>query len=113
METQHPEAMAQITRLEQKAPYKVQEETAMLEKPHFGRALRNQERLIEGQAIHMEATLTPVNDPTMKVEWFFNGQPIPSGKYNISCTSWNNLIHVLSPSIEGEIKPCFTADRLQ
>ncbi|KAK3888336.1 hypothetical protein Pcinc_007597 [Petrolisthes cinctipes] len=79
VDTQHPEAMAQISRLEQKAPHKLPEDTVMIEKPHFGRALRNQERLIEGQAIHMEATLTPVNDPTMKVEWFFNGQPVPSG----------------------------------
>lgn len=80
METQHPEAMAQISRLEQKAPSKRPEDVPVIEKPNFGRSLRNQERLIEGQAVHMEATLTPVNDPTMKVEWFFNGQPIPSGK---------------------------------
>lgn len=80
VETQHPEAMAQISRLEQKAPSKRPEDVPVIEKPNFGRALRNQERLIEGQAVHMEATLTPVNDPSMKVEWFFNGQPIPSGK---------------------------------
>ncbi|KAK8746935.1 hypothetical protein OTU49_016904 [Cherax quadricarinatus] len=79
IETQHPEAMAQITRLEQKAPSKRPEDAQVIEKPHFGRSLRNQEHLMEGQAVHMEATLTPVNDPTMKVEWFFNGQPIPSG----------------------------------
>lgn len=79
IDTQHPEAMAKITRLEQKAPSKLPEDTMIVEKPNFGRALRNQDRLMEGQAIHMEATLTPVNDPTMKVEWFFNGQPIPSG----------------------------------
>ena len=81
METQHPEAMAQISRLEQKAPSTRPEDVPMIEKPNFGRALNNQERLIEGQSVHMEATLTPVNDPTMKVEWFFNGQPIPSGKH--------------------------------
>ena len=72
--------MAKITRLEQKAPTKAQEDAVVIDKPHFGRALRNQDHLVEGQAIHMEATLTPVNDPTMKVEWYFNGQPIPSGK---------------------------------
>lgn len=83
IETQHPEAMAQITRLEQKAPSKRPEDAVVIEKPHFGRSLRNQEHLIEGQAVHMEATLTPVNDPTMKVEWFFNGQPIPSGNIQI------------------------------
>ena len=43
----------------------------------------NQEHITEGQAVHMEATLTPVNDPTMKVEWFYNGSPIPSGGFSI------------------------------
>lgn len=72
--------MAKITRLEQKAPHRLPEDSLVIEKPNFGRPLRNQDHLIEGQSIHMEATLTPVNDPTMKVEWFFNGQPIPQGK---------------------------------
>lgn len=71
--------MAKIQRLEQKEGRKAAEETVVIEKPNFGRALRNQDKLIEGQAVHMEATLTPVNDPTMKVEWFFNGVPIPTG----------------------------------
>ncbi|XP_042888253.1 titin-like isoform X7 [Penaeus japonicus] len=79
VDTQHPEAMAKITRLEQKAPHRLPEDAVVIEKPNFGRPLRNQDHLIEGQSIHMEATLTPVNDPTMKVEWFFNGQPIPQG----------------------------------
>lgn len=71
--------MAKIQRLEQKVSGKAAEEQVVIEKPNFGRALRNQDKLVEGQAVHMEATLTPVNDPTMKVEWFFNGKPIPSG----------------------------------
>ncbi|RXG68646.1 Titin, partial [Armadillidium vulgare] len=79
IDSQHPEAMAKIQRLEQKEGRKAAEETVVIEKPNFGRALRNQDKLIEGQAVHMEATLTPVNDPTMKVEWFFNGVPIPTG----------------------------------
>ncbi|CAL4067925.1 unnamed protein product, partial [Meganyctiphanes norvegica] len=79
VDTQHPEAMSKIARLEQKAPLMSPDDVQMIEKPNFGRPLRNQENLIEGQAMHMEATLTPVNDATMKVEWFFNGKPIPSG----------------------------------
>ena len=76
----HPDALPKLARLEQKSGYKVAEDQAVIEKPNFGRSLRNQDKLIEGQAVHMEATLTPVNDPTMKVEWFFNGNPIPQGK---------------------------------
>lgn len=33
----------------------------------------------EGKSAHLEATLTPVNDPTMVVEWFRDGRPIPQG----------------------------------
>lgn len=34
-----------------------------------------------GSNCHFEAQLTPVNDPTMKVEWFLNGQPLTTGVY--------------------------------
>jgi len=37
------------------------------------------DNLTEGQSAHLEATLTPVNDPTMRVEWYCNGRPIPQG----------------------------------
>ena len=50
------------------------------EKPNFGRPLYNLDNLVEGQSAHLEATLTPVNDPSMKVEWFHNGVPIKQGK---------------------------------
>ena len=71
--------MAKIARLEQKDRSVTDENAVVIDKPNFGRPLRNLIQT-EGQAIHLEATLTPVNDPTMKVEWFFNGIPIPSGK---------------------------------
>lgn len=49
------------------------------EKPNFVRPLRNV-TAAEAQPVHLEATLTPVNDATMKVEWFRNdGKPIPQG----------------------------------
>jgi titin len=48
------------------------------EAPIFGHALRNK-NLDESQPAHFETTLTPVNDPTMRVEWLCNGKPIPQG----------------------------------
>jgi hypothetical protein len=33
----------------------------------------------EGQKVHFEARIIPVSDPTLKVEWFLNGQPIKQG----------------------------------
>ena len=34
----------------------------------------------EGQKVHFEARIIPVSDPTLKVEWFLNGQPIKQGE---------------------------------
>ena len=39
----------------------------------------------EGQSTHMEAKLTPIEDPNLKVEWFKDGKPLPTGhrfRYN-------------------------------
>ena len=33
----------------------------------------------EGQKAHFEARIIPVSDPTLRVEWFLNGQPIKQG----------------------------------
>ena len=35
----------------------------------------------EGQKAHFEARIIPVSDPTLKVEWFLNGQPIKQGNF--------------------------------
>ena len=33
----------------------------------------------EGQSCHLEARLTPIEDPNLKVEWFKDGKPLPTG----------------------------------
>jgi hypothetical protein len=35
--------------------------------------------LLEGDIAHFEATLTPIGDQTMTVEWFYNGQSLKLG----------------------------------
>lgn len=80
-ETQHQESLSKIAVLEDESRYKREEfiEPVTNEKPQFQRPLRNLDYLQEGQSAHMECTVTPTHDPTMKVEWFFNGRPIPTG----------------------------------
>uniref|UniRef100_A0A0K8UMS0 Regulatory protein zeste n=1 Tax=Bactrocera latifrons TaxID=174628 RepID=A0A0K8UMS0_BACLA len=79
-ETQHEEALQKIQHLEDESRYqrKVEEDQFLAERPQFGRPLRNA-NVNEGTPVHLEATLTPVNDPTMKVEWYCNGTPIQTG----------------------------------
>jgi titin len=73
--------LQKIQYLEDDSRYKkvTQEDAIMLEKPQFGRGLKTIEHLPEGSSAHLEATLTPVNDPTMRVEWYCNGRPIQTG----------------------------------
>ena len=39
----------------------------------------------EGQKAHFEARIIPVSDPSLKVEWFLNGQPIKQGNLVLFC----------------------------
>lgn len=78
-ETQNDGALEKIHYLEgDRQPRKIADDSFVLEKPEFGRPLRNV-AVQEGKPVHLEATLTPVNDPTMTVEWLKNGRPIQQG----------------------------------
>ncbi|ODN04243.1 Titin [Orchesella cincta] len=50
-------------------------------KPKFTVPLKNLENVPESTSVHFEATLIPVGDPNMVVEWFHNGEPLqPSSR---------------------------------
>ena len=36
--------------------------------------------MAEGERVHLECRLEPINDPNLKVEWFVNGVEIKTGK---------------------------------
>lgn len=79
-DTQHESALEKIHYLESDSRYRrtAEEDAFVAEKPQFGRPLKNAQ-VNEGASVHLEATLTPVNDPTMKIEWFCNGIPVQQG----------------------------------
>lgn len=79
---QHPESMEAIRNLEDYEKYQRQEsiEETLSQPPVFMRPLQSLENLLEGSFAHFEAQISPVSDPTMKVEWLFNGQPLTAGK---------------------------------
>ena len=35
----------------------------------------------EGERVHLECRLEPVNDPNLRVDWFVNGVEIKAGKF--------------------------------
>lgn len=48
-------------------------------KPHFPIPLHSPKPLREGERVHIECRVEPVGDPTLTLEWFFNGKPLPTG----------------------------------
>ena len=71
--------MSQFQYLEQKTSTKMefQEETTT-QAPVFTSSPKSIE-VSEGQKAHFEARIIPVSDPTLKIDWFLNGQPIKLG----------------------------------
>lgn len=59
----------------------VTDDITIVQPPQFTRPLHNMET-VEGTNVHLECRLQPVGDPTMRVDWFVNGRPVPTGKYN-------------------------------
>lgn len=78
-DTHHEGALEKLQLLECDRTRKREDDDGFLvEKPQFGKPLRNA-NVVESTPVHLEATLLPVNDPTMQVEWFCNGKPIQTG----------------------------------
>lgn len=48
--------------------------------PRFVTQIQDQTSLVEMETTKFECQLAPVGDPNMKVEWFFNGKPLPHSK---------------------------------
>lgn len=75
----HSSALPKIKELESPyIPEKIQE-VPTFQTPFFTQPLENLDELAEGQNAHLECRLIPVGDPNLKVEWFFNSQPLIAG----------------------------------
>lgn len=49
--------------------------------PKFKTQIRDLPDLNENDSAHFECRLVPIGDPTMKIEWFRNGEPMVHGKF--------------------------------
>ena len=79
---QHPESIPYINQLEDHQKYdrsQSVDETSG-QGPQFIRHLHDQGDIHEGRHAHFEAQITPVSDPTMKVEWYKDGKAITASK---------------------------------
>lgn len=82
--SQHPDSLQYIQQLEDYSKYQRQEsvQETSSQCPVFIRPLQDLGELQEGRNAHFEAQLTPVSDPTMKVEWFKDGKHITASKHS-------------------------------
>ena len=71
--------MSQFTALEQKQTrHEIYQEEQTTQAPVFTSSMKTIE-VKEGQRAHFECKIIPVSDPTLKVEWLHNGQPLKQG----------------------------------
>lgn len=80
--SQYPDSLQYIQQLEDYSRYQRTEsvEEICSQRPTFIRPLHDLGELQEGRNAHFEAQLTPVSDPTMKVEWYKDGRPITASE---------------------------------
>jgi len=80
--TQHEGAIEKLKALEDRKKRKPETvEECFAEAPKFVRPLRNV-NVVENGLVHLEASLIPVNDPDLRVEWISgaSGAPLKNGE---------------------------------
>jgi len=82
LQPQYPDSLEAIRQLEDQDRYKKEEfydDDFPLEPPVFIKPLNSLDNMPENGRAHFEGQITPVNDPTMRVEWYLNGKLLNSG----------------------------------
>ena len=76
----HPDSMGKIKALEAKKGLKQQVSVEDVKQPPvFMEPLRDIGVIPEGSNVSVEAKIEPKNDPSLKVEWELNGEPLKTG----------------------------------
>ncbi|VDL71694.1 unnamed protein product [Nippostrongylus brasiliensis] len=79
-DTAHPESLRRIQEIEQLQPAKPSEPELPPEPPVFTKQLSGPEEILkEGQSVHMDCVVQPINDPSLKIEWFCEERPLMFG----------------------------------
>lgn len=79
LDTQHPQSLARISDLERPKAGPAEAAAKPPQPPKFVVPLSILPPLEEGDSVHLEAQLIPIDDPKMKIEWFHNGHPLSFG----------------------------------
>lgn len=80
-ESQYEDTVLKMQYLEDSSRFKrteTEDVSTVAIPPKFLGPLKGTNKIVEGQKAHFEIRLEPQSDPTMTVEWYFNGQVIMS-----------------------------------
>lgn len=81
VDSQYSDTVSKMQYLEDSSRFQrteTEETSAVTIAPKFLGPLKGTNKILEGQKAHFEIRLEPQSDPTMTVEWYFNGQVIMS-----------------------------------
>lgn len=76
LDTLHQQSLDQIRIIEAPKELPPPPEPPTYQKPVFTQPLVNVDNAVEGEPIHLDCRLIPVNDPKLRLEWYFNDQPL-------------------------------------
>lgn len=86
LDTQHPQGITgleKVQKVDDTLASKYQRQVSLPEatfpKPVFIVPLDAEFILAESKPLHLEAQVTPKDDPTLKIEWYFNGKILDLG----------------------------------
>jgi hypothetical protein len=80
LDPQHMESWMRIQEMEARRPGRDVTPDSRFPPPTFTAPLRNAENLNEGDAVRLQCRLEPANDPTMRVHWLKNDEPLQQGR---------------------------------
>ncbi|CDW54858.1 DUF1136 and I-set and Ig 2 domain containing prot ein [Trichuris trichiura] len=114
LESQHEESWKKIKAFEEAQPERPSSPEVKFAAPNFTQVLQNVDNLAEGTSVRLQCRLEPLFDPTMKIAWFKNGQPLPQGNFTLFETidfntmhqeSWNKIQEIENkPPVESVVE---------
>jgi hypothetical protein len=99
LDSQRPEGMDKIRQLEEHQPFQRPDipDLVTRQRPVFTQPLQNIDSIAEGQNAHFECRVIPVNDGTMKIEWFRNDKALETSEF---CCVENRLLSRVATTVQ-------------
>ena len=68
----------------------------IFQKPSFTQPLQNLQDIPEGESALLECRVIPVNDPNLRLEWYFNEKPLQQSNRFVMTKDFGNISMLLT-----------------